>query len=137
AAARALEGSAAPGAFAALRATVRSRPEAHVMTAALAALATSKNPQARPGVPERIRAAALEDLASLGGSIAPGRRQELNAIAGAALADPFLLVRMGGEDVAAAYRLRQFEPTIERAARTAPLAFARDNAAAALQRLRQ
>jgi len=92
--------------------------------------------QARPGVPERLRVQALKALAGANG-FAPA--VEKSAVAGAirgALADPTLFIRQAGENLAGAYGLKEFESQIDTIARTAPTAFERDAAGAALQQLR-
>lgn len=144
AAARQLGESRLPQAFDVLQAEAAARPEVHVMQAALAGLAATKDPraaailldQAQPGVPERIRLAALSDLPTLGDTVARDHSSELIQVVQSALDDSFLPIRETGEQVAGAFALVQFRPYVQSQAESAPTADERDTARKVLGQLR-
>ncbi|HTV58376.1 MAG TPA: M1 family aminopeptidase [Verrucomicrobiae bacterium] len=136
AAARQLGKSRLPQAFDVLQSEAAARPEVHVMQATLDGLAATGDPrapaillaQSQPGVPERIRLAALSDLANLAGLLPRDRSPELIQVVQSALHDPFLPVRETGEQIAGAFALVQFRPYVQSQADSAPTADERDTA---------
>lgn len=142
AAAEAIGKSRVSGALEVLRAEVAAKPEVHVMEGALAGLAETKDPraaeillaQAQPGVSERIRLSALAGLAKLKDELERNHAQQLAATVGAALDDPFLLVRMTGEQLAGEFDLTQFHSNIQKDV-NAPLAMQRELAQKVIKQL--
>ncbi len=128
AAAEALGGSRAAGAFEVLRGEVALQPEIHVMRATLEALAATQDlravailfAQAQPGTPERIRVSALAGLAKLKQAVGTGHARELVGVVKAALRDPYLPVREAGVELAGVFGLAQFRADIHKDA-DAPL----------------
>lgn len=145
AAAAGLGSSGDGGAFDVLREEARKNGEIHVMQGVFAGLIATRDPRAiailladaRPGVPERLRAQALKALAGSSGFAPAAEKNAVAAAARGALDDPTLFIREAGESLAGAYGLAQFEDEIQTLARTAPTAFERDAAGAALQELRR
>ncbi|HEV2419871.1 MAG TPA: M1 family metallopeptidase [Terriglobia bacterium] len=142
AAARAIGKSHAPGSFEMLRAKVAAKPEVHVMEGALAGLAQTKDPraagillaQAQPGVSELVRLSALAGLAEFKDLLERNHAQQLAAMVRAALDDPFLLVRMKGEQLAGEFALTQFESDVEKDL-GAPLVMQRELAEKVIKRM--
>lgn len=142
AAAEAMGRSGRPDAEPMLAAEVRARPEIHVLTATLAALAATRAPgaatvllaEAQPGVAERVRAAAIEDLASMSDSVPPDDSARVAATAGSALQGPSLTVRLSGEELVGAFGLVQFRADVARDA-DAPIVIQRRLAAQVLHEL--
>ena len=142
AAAKAIGKSHVAGAFDVLQAEAAARPEVHVMEGALAGLAETKDPravgillaQAQAGVSERIRLSALGGLAELKDVLQRNHAQQLAATVRAALDDPFLLVRMTGEQLAAEFALKQFQPDIQKDV-DAPLVMQRELAQRVIEQL--
>ena len=134
-----------PGAFGVLREDAEKRGEIHVMQGVFAGLVATRDPRAipilladaRPGVPERLRVQALKALAGSSGFTPAADKSAVAAAVRAALDDPTLFIRQAGESLAGAYGLAAFESEIGTIARTAPTAFERDAAGAALQELRR
>jgi aminopeptidase N len=128
AAAGALGRSGAGEAFEVLQAEAVLQPEVHVMRATLDGLAASRDPraaailltQAQPGVPERIRIAALAGLAKLQHAVGSEHTRELVGVVQAGLQDPFLPVREAAVELAGAFDLAQFRADIQKDA-DAPL----------------
>lgn len=142
AAAEAIGKSRAPGSFEVLRAEVAANPEVQVMEGVLAGLGKTKNPratgillaQAQPGVSERIRLSALGELSELKGALERSHAQQLTATVRAALDDPFLLVRMTGEQLVGEFALTQFQSDIQKDV-DAPLVMQRELAQRVIQQL--
>ena len=142
-AAAGLGNSGLPRAFDDLRAEEAANPELHVMQATLAGLAATKNARAidillagaKPGVPERIRIAALTDLPKMKEAIAQNHLPELIELARAALHDPFYLTRAAAEKLVGAFHLTQFEADIQWEAQHAPMAMQRTAAQQVLDQL--
>ncbi len=136
--------SGAARAFAVLQAEAAAKPEVHVMQATLEGLAATRDSraaaillaQAQPGIPERVRLSALAGLAELKEPVEREHAQELVATVRAALDDPFLPVRMEGEQLVAAFALRQFRANVQRDL-SAPLILQSELAQKVLEQLRQ
>lgn len=134
--------SGAPEAVDVLQAEAAKKPEVHVMQGTLAGLAATRDrravttllEQARPGVPERIRASALAGLALLKDVVERGHAQELSDVVRAALDDPFLSVHEAGAELAGAFDLTQFRPDVQKDT-DAPLVFERRVAQRVLEQL--
>jgi aminopeptidase N len=134
-----------PEAFGVLREEAEKKGEIHVMQGVFAGLLATRDPRAiaillanaRPGVPERLRVQALKTLAGASGFAPAAERGAVAAAVRKALGDPTLFIRQAGENLAGAYGLAAFEGQIETTARTAPTAFERDAAGAALRELRR
>lgn len=130
------------GAFDALQAEAATKPEVHVMQGTLAGLAATKDARAaaillanaRPGVDERVRLGALADLAELKDPVEREHAAELAEVVRGALHDPYLPIRMAGEQLAGAFGLTQFRSEIQKDA-DAPLVFQREAARSALGEL--
>lgn len=145
AAATGLGADGALGAFDVLRAEAARQDEVHVMQGVFAGLVATRDPRAlgplladaHPGVPERLRVQALKALAGASGFVPAAAKSTVAAAVRGALDDPTLFIRQAGEGLAGAYGLEEFEGEIETLARTAPTAFERDAAGAALQELRR
>jgi aminopeptidase N len=143
AAARAIGRSGAADAFDVLRAEAAARPEVDVMQATLGGLAETKDPraaaillaQAQPGIPERIRLSALAGLAALEERVEREQEPELVATVRAAMDDPFLPVRMAGEQLVAVFGLRRFRSDVQ-AHLNSPLIMQRELAKQVLEKLR-
>lgn len=143
AAARGLGKSGAPQVFDVLQAEVLTKPEIHVMQAALSGLVATKDPkavgillaQAQPGVPERIRLSALGGLENLKDAVAQNHAQEVVEVVRAALHDPFYPVQEVGEELVGVFDLTQFEADIQKQAKGAPMALQRDSAQKVLEQL--
>ncbi len=122
AAAEAIGSSGSSDAEPLLAAEVRARPEVDVLSATLAALAATRDPRAatvllaesQPGVAERERAAALEDLASMSDSVPRDDSARVAATARSALDGPSLTVRLSGEELVGAFGLVQFRADVAR-----------------------
>ena len=144
AAAQAIGESGNARAFDVLQAEAARNPEVHVMQAALAGLAATRDSrsaailvaQARPGVPDRVRVSALQALAGMNDAAMQEHRAELIEIVGAALTEPFFPVQAAGEQLAGAFGLTEFRKEIEERTQGAPAAFERDAAQEALGQLR-
>ncbi len=142
AAAMAIGKSRAPGSFEMLQAKVAAEPEVHVMEGALAGLAQTKDPraagillaQAQPGVSERVRLSALAGLTEYKDVLERNHAQQLAAMVRAALDDPFLLVRMTGEQLAGEFALTQFQSDVEKDL-DAPLVMQRELAEKVIKRM--
>jgi HEAT repeat protein len=136
--------SGAATAFDVLRKEAEAKPEVYVMQATLQGLAATKDPraaailfaEAQPGISERIRMSALAGLAELKAPVEREHAQELAATVRAALDDPFLLVRLTGEQLVATFALRQFRTDIQRDL-SAPLILQREMAQEILEQLPQ
>ncbi|MGH9735823.1 MAG: M1 family aminopeptidase [Candidatus Acidiferrales bacterium] len=143
AAATGLGKSGVARAFDDLRAEEMASPELHVMQATLGGLAATKDARAvaillaraKPGVPERIRLAALTELPKLKEVVAQNQLPDLIEVARAALRDPFYLTRAAGEKMVGAFHLTQFEPDIQTEAQHAPMAMQRRVAQQVLDQL--
>lgn len=130
------------GAFEVLQAEAATKPEVHVMQAALAGLAATKDRRAaailfanaRPGADERVRLSALAGLAAMKDLVAQAHAEALAEAVGGALDDPYLPMRMAGEQLAGAFGLTQFRADIQKDA-DAPLVFQREAARSALGEL--
>jgi hypothetical protein len=92
--------------------------------------------QAQPGIPERIRLSALAGLVELKEPMEHAHAQELVATVRAALDDPFLPVRMAGEQLVAAFALRQFRADVQTDLRS-PLILQSELAQKVLEQLQQ
>lgn len=142
AAAEAFGKSRAPGSFEMLRAEVAAKPEVHVMEGLLAGLAETKDPraagillaQAQPGVAERVRLSALAGLAEFKDNLEPNDAQQLTLTVRAALDDPFLPVRMAGEQLAGELAMTQFLADIQKDV-DAPVVMQRELAQKVIKRL--
>lgn len=112
------------------------------MQAALAGLAATKDRRAaailfanaRPGADERVRLSALAGLAAMKDLVAQAHAEALAEAVGGALDDPYLPMRMAGEQLAGAFGLTQFRADIQKDA-DAPLVFQREAARSALGEL--
>jgi aminopeptidase N len=143
AAAEELGKSGAEQAFDVLRAEAAVKPEVHVMSATLDGLVSTGDPraaaillaQAQPGVPERIRLSALAGLAGLKEAVEREHTQELVEVVRAALRDPFLPVRLAGEQLVGAFDLTQFRSDIQTDAQGAPVIMQRELARKVLEQL--
>jgi aminopeptidase N len=143
AAARGLGKSGVAQAFDVLQAEIVTKPESHVMQAALGGLVATKDPravgillaQAQPGVPERIRRSALAGLEKLKEAVAPAQVAELTEVVRAALHDPVYFTQEAGEELVGVFNLTQFEADIETAAQGAPMAMQREPARQVLKQL--
>ncbi|MDE3126928.1 MAG: M1 family metallopeptidase [Gemmatimonadota bacterium] len=132
AAARGLGRSRVPGAEPVLATDARARPDVHVLTAVLAALAATRDPRAadvlldhaQPGVPEVVRGTALEALAAMRDSVPRDDSARVAAAARDALGAQALTVRLAGEELVGAFGLAQFRDDVARDAR-APLVIQR------------
>jgi aminopeptidase N len=130
-------------AFDVLRAEAATKPEVHVMKAALEALASTKDPraatillaQAQPGVPERVRLSALAGLAGLSEAVEQDHAQELAEVVRAALHDSFLPIQEAGEELIGAFDLAQFQADIQTEAQGAPTIMQRETAQRVLEQL--
>lgn len=142
AAAEAIGKSRVSGSLEVLRTEVAAKPEVHVMEGALAGLAETKDPraprllfaQAQPGVSERVRLSALRGLAEFKGALEQDDAQQLTVTVRAALNDPFLLVRMAGEQLAGEFALTEFRSDIQKDV-NAPLVMQRELAQKVVKRL--
>ena len=142
AAAEAIGKSRVSGSFEVLRAEVAAKPEVHVMEGVLAGLAKTKDPrapgalfaQAQPGVSERVRLSALSGLAELKAVLGRNYVPQLAETVRAALDDPFLPVRMTGEQLAGEFVLTQFQSDIQKDV-DAPLVMQREVAQKVIKRL--
>ena len=136
--------SGASHAFDLLQEEAAAKPEVHVMQATLGGLAATRNPraaaillaEAQPGISERIRMSALAGLVELKEPLEHEHEQELVATVRAALDDPFLLVRLTGEQLVATFGLRQFRANV-RTDLSSPLIFQREQAQKVLEQLRR
>lgn len=136
--------SGSAGAFDVLRAEAAAKSEVHVTQAALSGLAATKDSgaaaillaESQPGVPERIRMSALAGLAQMKEPVERKHARELVATVRAALDDPFLPVRLTGEQLVATFALSQFRANVERDLRS-PLIIQRRQAQEVLDHLRQ
>jgi len=145
AAARELGRSGAEQAFDLLQAEAATKPEVHVMGATLDGLASTGNPraaaillaQSKAGVPERIRLSALAALAGLNEAVEREHAQELVEVVREALGDPFLPVRLAGEELVGAFNLTQFRSEIQTDAQSALLIMQREQAQKVLKQLHQ
>jgi aminopeptidase N len=143
AAAKVLGTSGRMQAFDILKAEVEMNPEIHVMQGALAGLAETRDPraveillmQARPGLPERIRLAAIVAISDLKDNFTPNQRLELREVVRAALRDPFFLTQEAGERLVGTFKLIEFEADIQAQVQSAPTAMQRDPAEEVLKRL--
>ncbi|MDE3135552.1 MAG: HEAT repeat domain-containing protein [Acidobacteriota bacterium] len=134
--------SGAANAFDVLRREAAAKPEVYVMQATLGGLAATKDPraaaillaEAQPGIPERIRLSALAGLAELKASVERDHAQELAATVRAALDDPFLLVRLTGEQLVATFGLKQFRADVQMDL-SSPLILQREQAQKVLEQL--
>jgi aminopeptidase N len=144
AAARDIGRSGAAGAFDVLQTEANAKPDVHVMQATLGSLAATKDPraanlllaEAQPGIPERIRLSALAGLAELKEPVEREHAQELVETVRAALDDPFLPVRLTGEQLVATFALSQFRANVERDL-SSPLIMQRQQAQEVLDQLRR
>ncbi|HKF51169.1 MAG TPA: M1 family aminopeptidase [Candidatus Acidoferrales bacterium] len=130
------------GAFEVLQAEAATKPELHVMQGTLAGLAMTKDPRAvaillanaRPGLDERVRLGALAGLAQMKDEVERDHADELAEVVRGALEDPYLPMRMAGEQLTGAFELTQFRAEIQKDV-DAPLVFQRDAAKSALEKL--
>lgn len=130
-------------AFDVLKAEAEMNPELHVMQSVLGGLAATKDSravpillkQARPGMAERIRLAALVGLAGMGDHLPEDAKPALAETVRAALNDPFFPVQQAGEELVGVFDLRQFESDVQAQARSAPLALQREAAQKVLEQL--
>lgn len=114
--------SGAADALDVLRAEAAGKPEVHVMQATLGALAATKDPrasailleEAQPGIPERVRLSALAALGDLKDPVERDYAAELVKTVRAALDDPFLPVRLRGEQLVATFALRRFTANVSK-----------------------
>lgn len=142
AAAGAIAQSGNPNAEPVLAAEARLHPEVDVLTAVLGALPATHDSraaavlldQARPGLPERVRSAALDGLAAMRALVPRDDSALVVATARAALADPLTIVRLSAEELVGAFGLVQFRSEVERDAR-APLVIQSRLAAQVLREL--
>lgn len=143
AAAKALGKSGAAQAFHELLGVVATKPEVHVMQAALDGLAATHDSRAagillakaQPGVPERVRLTALADLADFLPALQSDHPSQLAGVVEAALQDQFAPVRQAGAGLSGQLKLTQLCPEVQAAARNAPLVPYRDAAEQVLQQL--
>ena len=142
AAAEGMGASGVQGAATVLLAAAKPDTQIHIMQGMFRGLAVTGDPRAaallltyaRPGVPEHLRIEALQALAGM--RIAGGReRRALMAVSRAALNDPFLVTQFAGEALAGAQHLIELRPEIAAQAESAPTAFQRAQARAALKAL--
>ena len=127
-----------------LVAAAKPHRDIHVLKGIFGGLAATRAAQAaglllsyaRPGVPEHLRIDALHALA---GMPVAGRRarRTLLAVERAALEDPFLSTQFAAQNLAAADGLTELRSLIQRQAQTAPTAFQRAAAEAALEKLQK
>ncbi|MGH7649205.1 MAG: M1 family aminopeptidase, partial [Gemmatimonadaceae bacterium] len=95
---------------------VRAKPDVHVLTAVLSALAATRDSraaavlldQAQPGVLESVRGRALAALAAMKDSVPRGDSSRVLETVRAALDEPSLAVRLSAESVVGAFGFVQF-----------------------------
>ena len=129
-------------AFQILQANAVGQPDVHVMEGLLAGISATKDrraaailfAKAQPGVPEPIRLSALAGLRALKGVVEQEHSQDLAWTVQAALEDPFLPVRLAGEQLAGEFHLVQFEADIRKDL-NAPLIMQRELAQKVLRQL--
>jgi aminopeptidase N len=135
--------SGVPQAFDVLQTEVSATPEVHVMRAALAGLAATKDPRAipillakaQPGQMERVRLTALAGLASFAQTAEQEHAQEMTSVVRAALEDPFAPLRQVAAGLAGQMHLTQLCPEIQAASNDAPIADYRQAAEKVLREL--
>ena len=143
AAARALGQDSRLGAFSALQSEASQHVGIHIMKGVLAGLAATRDRRAvallladaRPGVNEPLRLAALQTLEQTAAFTPHRDRGMLIADVRSALNDPVLLIRLEGETLCGTYGLKRFRGVLRRRVRSEPTAFQRDSARQAFLQL--
>jgi aminopeptidase N len=143
AAAEAVGKSGVAGSFDVLRAEVLTRPDIHVMRASLHGLVATKDAravsiliaEAQPGVEERVRLSALNDLSETKEWVGPNDEPGLEAVVEAALHDSFAPTQDAGQELVGIYHLSQFDKDVEKRSQDAPMAMERRAATRVLEEL--
>jgi HEAT repeat protein len=143
AAAEGIGASGMNGAVTVLARAVKRETHRHVMEGILRGLAATGDPRAvalllryaQPGAPERLRLQALQALAGIR-IVSRGDTLALVDVARAALHDPFMQTQFAGEALAGAQHLSQLHRAIRAQFESAPTAFQKAVALAALRALK-
>ena len=143
AAAGAIGHSGAHDAFERLQTALAAKPDVHVARAIESAMAVTGDPgavpvlmgYARAGAPLRLRQTALAALASMQGVMQGDHAQEIAALVGQTLHDPYVPLQRQAQGLVATLHLTQYQGELRDQAESLPSRWQRAAAADALKRL--